>query len=125
LTTINIGKYSFRFFIDGSWKAIDIDDFLPCHRRKTPPAENNPHSLIYAKSSKPNILWVPFIEKAYAKGYGSYSAINGGHIREALLDLTGQGESDDVFRLSFTIILSSKAPLVKVSTSQRKTSILN
>jgi len=34
-------------------------------------------------------LWVPFLEKAYAKSHGSYQAISGGHIAEAFLDLTG------------------------------------
>ena len=44
--------------------------------------------LAYSKAKK-NQLWVPFLEKAYAKIHGSYQAISGGHIAEAFLDLTG------------------------------------
>ena len=44
--------------------------------------------LAYSKA-KHNQLWVPFIEKAYAKMHGSYRAISGGHVAEAFLDLTG------------------------------------
>ena len=44
--------------------------------------------LAYSKA-KNNQLWVPLLEKAYAKSHGSYQAISGGHIAEAFLDLTG------------------------------------
>merc|ERR1719162_2107328 len=44
--------------------------------------------LAYSKAHR-NQLWVPFLEKAYAKIHGSYQAISGGHIAEAFLDLTG------------------------------------
>lgn len=44
--------------------------------------------LAYSKC-RHNQLWVPFIEKAYAKFHGSYQAISGGQIAEAFLDLTG------------------------------------
>jgi len=44
--------------------------------------------LAYSKSRQ-NQLWVPYLEKAYAKIHGSYHAISGGHIAEAFLDLTG------------------------------------
>ena len=34
-------------------------------------------------------LWASLIEKAYAKAHGSFNAISGGMVAEALLDLTG------------------------------------
>ncbi|KAL3911545.1 MAG: hypothetical protein SGARI_001597, partial [Bacillariaceae sp.] len=50
------------------------------------PAESQ--DLAYSKARRDQ-LWVPFLEKAYAKIHGSYKAISGGHIAEAFLDLTG------------------------------------
>ena len=44
--------------------------------------------LAYSTAKK-NQLWVPFLEKAYAKTHGCYQAISGGQIAEAFLDLTG------------------------------------
>jgi len=40
--------------------------------------------------------WVPFIEKAYAKLHGSYEALNGGSLQQALVDLTG-GIAEKIF----------------------------
>lgn len=56
----------------------------------TEPAGRNILSgdLAYSKGLR-NQLWVPFVEKAYAKSHGSYQAISGGHVAEAFLDLTG------------------------------------
>ncbi len=56
--------------------------FLPESRR----ADSS--DLAYSKCRR-NQLWVPFLEKAYAKIHGSYQAISGGHVAEAFLDLTG------------------------------------
>lgn len=95
------GKSAFKLFIDGSWQTIFVDNYLPClltntrrSRTNSPmkkmkkATDNNGTRLAYAKTFKSQ-LWVPFLEKAYAKAHGSYAAISGGYIREALLDLTG------------------------------------
>ena len=44
--------------------------------------------LAYSKAARQQ-LWVPFLEKAYAKAHGCYQGISGGYIAEAFLDLTG------------------------------------
>lgn len=45
--------------------------------------------LTFARSGLDGQTWVPLIEKAYAKLYGRYVNINGGHPGEAIQDLTG------------------------------------
>jgi len=74
-----IGCYQIMFFSNGEWKSITIDDSLPIHSYG---------GLAFSKA-RGSQLWVPFIEKAYAKLYGSYQAIEGGHMYDALSDLTG------------------------------------
>lgn len=76
------GKLCFRLFIDGIWQVISVDNYLPCT------VKNSVFTLAFSGTSS-SCLWVPFLEKAYAKAHGSYSAISGGEINEALSNLTG------------------------------------
>lgn len=86
------GSCSFMLFIDGKWTEVIVDNQLPC---KAPTASSSAATrttftmsdLVYSKG-KLSQLWVPLLEKAYAKAHGSYDAISGGFIAEALLDLT-------------------------------------
>ncbi len=75
------GIYSIRFFVNGAWKDVIVDDYIPMK------AVDNPS---FARSQTLNELWVTLLEKAYAKLHGSYQAIEGAHsVREALEHLTG------------------------------------
>jgi len=76
------GKYTVSLFIEGLWKDVTVDDYIPCRRvnGKLVPRFNN---------TKTNEAWGLIIEKAYAKIYGGYLNIDGGRAEEALTELTG------------------------------------
>lgn len=67
------GSARFRLFIDGNWQVIKVDTQLPCrgseHRkRKVTTSSDGPFMFSRAKHCQ---LWVPLLEKAYAKAHGS------------------------------------------------------
>ncbi|CAM9205249.1 unnamed protein product, partial [Ectocarpus fasciculatus] len=82
------GSSKFRYFLDGAWCDVEVDNFLPCRHGPSGTAKGpKGQSELYFAKAKLSQLWVPFLEKSYAKLYGSYEAISGGFISEALLDL--------------------------------------
>lgn len=72
------GIYCVKICHDGIWKAVYVDDLIPCKNRR--PA--------FTRSSLSEI-WVCILEKAWAKLFRSYHNIESGFCREALRDLTG------------------------------------
>lgn len=62
----------------GEWVPVVIDDWIPCE---------SPGKPAFATSRKGNELWVSILEKAYAKMHGSYEALEGGLVQDALVDL--------------------------------------
>lgn len=106
---------SFRFFVNGEWKEILVDCYLPCLSTDNDGASlakkrkfiqtNGP--LLSFSRAKRSQLWVSLLEKAYAKLYGYYDALHGGHIPEALFDLTG----DEFFLPWRCLIQNLRLPL--------------
>lgn len=75
------GVYQCRFYKNGEWKFVTIDDRIPCGSSGKP---------FFASCRDPNEMWVPIVEKAYAKLHGNYGAIEAGDVNEGLVDLTGE-----------------------------------
>ena len=80
------GMFKFRFFRFGEWVEVVIDDRLPTRNGE----------LIYLKANNDMKddtteieFWSPLLEKAYAKLYGSYKALEGGLTIEAAVDFSG------------------------------------
>ncbi len=72
-----------RLCHDGEWRTLLVDDRFPCVARGR--ADGVP-AFAYAARRQ---LWAGLIEKAYAKLFGCYEALDGGQTEEALETLTG------------------------------------
>lgn len=78
--TVNAeGVYLVRLCHHGLWKTIMVDDCFPCTDQKR---------LVFSQA-KDCQLYVPLIEKACAKLFGSYTNLISGTLLESLQLLTG------------------------------------
>ena len=76
------GVYAVRFWCDGEWRVVAVDDYVPVDERGA--------MLFAAASDSPSPeIWSVLCEKAYAKLYGSYAAIEGGDVAIAMVDMCG------------------------------------
>ncbi|CAF0828064.1 unnamed protein product [Adineta steineri] len=73
------GVYLVRICHNGLWKTIIVDDCFPCTKHKR---------LVFTQAKRRQ-LYVPLIEKACAKLFGSYSSLKSGNMLEGLQLLTG------------------------------------
>lgn len=75
------GLYVFKFFKNFNWRYVIIDDRIPCYKsNKTP---------VFGRWKDISELWVPLIEKAYAKLHHWYESLVSGFIDDGLSELTG------------------------------------
>ncbi|CAF0766322.1 unnamed protein product [Adineta ricciae] len=78
-TINNQGVYLVRLCYNGLWKTVIVDDCFPC-------TQYNQLAFTQAHHRQ---LYVPLIEKACAKLFGSYADLIGGQTEEGLQLLTG------------------------------------
>lgn len=84
------GAYQVRLCSAGQWRTLLIDDSLPCV--PVPGAGSRlcaERGVCAFGTARRCQLWVGLIEKAMAKLHGSYEALEGGAVDEALRTLTG------------------------------------
>lgn len=74
------GVYSCRFFHNGAWEDVIVDDHVPI---------TYGDKLLNARGSSLDEIWVPLIEKAFAKMNGCYEALVSGSESEAFVAMTG------------------------------------
>jgi hypothetical protein len=82
---LKYGVYTCRFYVNGEWVEVVTDTLLPTVWN-TSLGELSP---VYARSPSSREMWIPLVEKAFAKALGSYEAISSIKIQRALLHLTG------------------------------------
>jgi len=78
------GLYCFRFNKYGRWVYVVVDDQLPFSKPDQAPL----FAQATSRDCGATLLWVPLIEKAYAKLHGAYEALSQGLVDDALADLT-------------------------------------
>ena len=91
-TTQN-GAYAVRLFKNGQWEAVIVDDYFPVLEDKYKDSKSG--GAAFAHSTDMEEIWVAVLEKAMAKYYGTYAALETGFVHFALQDLTG-GESEAI-----------------------------
>ena len=91
------GVYTCRFYKNGSWVEVTTDTRAPATSGFGDGGAHGSPEPIYGRCLDPREQWVSLLEKAYAKLHGSYEALSGGSVTEALVDLTG-GSGEEVRR---------------------------
>eukprot|EP00092_Neocalanus_flemingeri_P028100 GFUD01030512.1.p1 GENE.GFUD01030512.1~~GFUD01030512.1.p1 ORF type:complete len:655 (+),score=129.40 GFUD01030512.1:209-2173(+) len=101
------GVFRFHFWRFGSWLEVLVDDLIPT-RDGVP---------VFTYSKDKDEFWGALLEKAYAKIHGSYEALDGGNLSDALVDFTGG--------VSELISLESDTGLKVFEEEEKKTELYN
>ena len=73
------GIYTVKFYKNGKWRYVHVDDKIPCR----PSGRAN-----FCRNLNPNETFAMIIEKAYAKLHGCYEALTYGLFEKVMQDLT-------------------------------------
>eukprot|EP01062_Namystynia_karyoxenos_P058485 TRINITY_DN50007_c0_g1_i1.p1 TRINITY_DN50007_c0_g1~~TRINITY_DN50007_c0_g1_i1.p1 ORF type:complete len:1368 (+),score=406.53 TRINITY_DN50007_c0_g1_i1:84-4106(+) len=80
------GAYRLRLCAKGWWHDVTVDDWVPCVRR---PKNSIAAFPAYCQPGAGGVVWAAVVEKALAKTWGSYAALESVSPGDALADLTG------------------------------------
>lgn len=80
-----MGIYAFNLYIRGKPVTIVVDDYIPLGFDNAP---------IFANIGMDGALWIPLLEKAWAKINGSYERTNAGWMHEAMRVISGAPSRD-------------------------------
>lgn len=83
----DVGLFGVKFYINGHWRTVVIDDRLPCVQNQS--GEWTPIFAQRPGDRQQFELWPMVFEKAWAKLHGSYETTAGGWTGDALNYLTG------------------------------------
>lgn len=73
------GLYTFKFYKNGKWRYVHIDDYIPCRQSG---------KVHFSRNFNTNETYAMLIEKAYAKLHGCYEALSFGLIEKFLQEVT-------------------------------------
>jgi len=73
-----IGLYVIRIFKNFTWIYVIIDERIPVDIKAKPPKP------VFGRCRSKHELWVPLIEKAYAKMHGCYENLISGYVDEGV-----------------------------------------
>ena len=72
------GFYQIKIYKNARWRVVTVDDFVPMKFNQ----------IRFGKCQDKSEVWVPLLEKAFAKLNGNYEACASGHFGEGMTDLT-------------------------------------
>ena len=88
LTKSKNHQYGINFYINGIWKLILIDDFFP--------ARNTSFKKFAFAYSTSEEIWVPLLEKAWAKLNGCYAKVGTGGLPNEVFDICSEAYNENI-----------------------------